>query len=124
MVKVKLSSTAMKPAAVRRTVSAWPGVTEDVKWDNDLVFSVAGKMFCAMEAGSGRGLSFKVEESRFLELTDRPGIVPAPYLARAHWISLEDPVALPEAEARALIRRSYELVRARLSRKLQREYAD
>lgn len=114
----------MKPAAIRRFVSAWPGVAEDVKWDNDLVFSVAGKMFCAMEAGSGRGLAFKVEEARFLELTDRPGIVPAPYLARAHWISLAEPGALSEAEIRALIRRSYELVRARLTRKLQRDYAD
>lgn len=114
----------MKPAAVRRLVSAWPGVTEDMKWDNDLVFSVAGKMFCAMELRSGQGLSFKVEESRFLELTDRAGVVPAPYLARAHWVSLADPAALPEAEVRALIRRSYELVRAKLSRKLQREYAD
>ncbi len=114
----------MKPAAVRRFVSAWPGVGEDVKWDNDLVFSVAGKMFCAMEARSGRGLAFKVEQSRFLELTDRPGIVPAPYLARAHWISLSEPSALSEAETKALIRRSYELVRAKLSRKLQRELAD
>lgn len=114
----------MKPAAIRRFVSAWPGVSEDVKWDNDLVFSVGGKMFCAMEAGSGRGLAFKVEESRFLELTDRPGIVPAPYLARAHWISLAEADALAEAETKALIRRSYELVRAKLTRKLQREFAD
>ena len=114
----------MKPAAIRRFVSAWPGVSEDVKWDNDLVFSVGGKMFCAMEAGSGRGLAFKVEESRVLELTDRPGIVPAPYLARAHWISLAEADALAEAETKALIRRSYELVRAKLTRKLQREFAD
>lgn len=114
----------MKPAAIRRLIRAWPGVSEDVKWGNDLVFSVGGKMFCAMEAGSGRGLSFKVEESRFLELTDRAGVVPAPYLARAHWISLAEPAALAQAETEALIRRSYELVRSRLTRKLQREFAD
>lgn len=115
---------AMKPAAVRRLVSAWPGVGEDVKWGNDLVFSVAGKMFCAMDAKNARGLSFKVEPSRFLELTDRPGFVPAPYLARAHWVSLDDPAAVPADEVRALIRRSYELVRGKLSQKLQRELAD
>lgn len=94
----------MKPAAVRRCVSAWPGVGEDVKWDNNRVFSVVGKMFCAMEDRGGLGLTFKIEESRFLELTDRPGIVPAPYLARAHWIGLTDPSALSEAETKALIR--------------------
>lgn len=114
----------MKIAALRRLVSAWPGVTEDVKWGNDLVFSVAGKMFCAMEAKTAQGLSFKVDATRFLELTDRPGLVPAPYLARAHWISLDDPAALSADEIQALVRRSYELVRGKLSQKLQRELAD
>jgi len=114
----------MKTAALRRLVSAWPGVSEDVKWGNDLVFSVGGKMFCAMDAESGQGLSFKVEQSRFLELTDRPGIIPAPYLARAHWISLADPGALSKDETQALVRGSYQLVRGKLSQKLQREFAD
>jgi predicted DNA-binding protein (MmcQ/YjbR family) len=91
----------MKTAALRRLVSAWPGVGEDVKWGNDLVFSVGGKMFCAMDAESGQGLSFKVEQSRFLELTARPGIIPAPYLARAQWISLADPGALSKDETQA-----------------------
>lgn len=114
----------MEIAAVRRLVSPWPGVGEDIKWGGILVFSVGGRMFCAMHADDARGLAFKVESSRFLEFTDRPGIVPAPYLARWHWVSLADADALPEAETGALIRRSYELVRARLSRKLQREFAD
>ncbi len=114
----------MRIAAIRRLVSVWPGVGEDVKWTDVLVFSVGGRMFCAMRAADARGLAFKVESSRFLEFTDRPGIVPAPYLARWHWVSLVDADALPEDETRALIRRSYEIVRARLSRKLQREFAD
>jgi len=114
----------MKIPVIRKLVSAWPGVTEDVKWGHDLVFSVGGKMFCAMEVTGRGGLGFKVEPERFLELTDRPGIVPAPYLARAHWVSLADAKAVPDAELRALLRRSYELVRARLSKKLQRELAD
>lgn len=114
----------MKTAAVRRLVSTWPGVGEEMKWTDILVFSVGGRMFCAMHAADARGLAFKVESSRFLEFTDRPGIVPAPFMARWHWISLTHPDALPEAETRALIRHSYELVRGRLSRKLQRELAD
>ncbi len=115
----------MKTAAVRRLVSAWPGVAEEVKWTKILVFSVAGKMFCAMHDGAdARDLAFKVETARFLEFTDCPGIVPAPFLARWHWISLTDAQALPDAEIKALIRRSYELVRGKLSRKLQRELAD
>jgi predicted DNA-binding protein (MmcQ/YjbR family) len=116
----------MTPDRLRRLCYDWPGVTEDIKWGNDLVFSVAGKMFCVLDAmsaeagGSGR-LSFKVEDARFLEFTDRPGIIPAPYMARAHWISLTSPKAMQATETKALIRRSYELVFARLPKAKQRE---
>jgi predicted DNA-binding protein (MmcQ/YjbR family) len=116
----------MNESALRALVLAWPGTAASIKWGNDLVFTVAEKMFCAL-SDDGRGrlrLSFKVESERFLEFTDRPGISPAPYLARAHWISLDDPGALGEAELRRLLRRAYELVRARLTRRLQRELAD
>ena len=116
----------MNESELRRLLLGWPGVTASIKWGNDLVFSVADKMFCACcptEAGLG-GLSFKVEDERFLELTDRPGIQPAPYLARAHWIRIDDPAPMPDDELRGLLRRSYELVRARLSKKLQRELGE
>lgn len=108
---------------LRAWVTGWPGVTEDIKWDHDLVFSVGARMFCATEASGSGGLGFKVEAERFLELTDRPGIAPAKYLARAHWIDV-DPGALPADELRALVRRSYELVRTKLSKTQQRQFAD
>jgi predicted DNA-binding protein (MmcQ/YjbR family) len=99
-----------------------PGATEDIKWETNLVFSVGEKMFAVTGAdGSERGISFKVDDERFLELTDRPGIIPAPYLARAKWIYIEDPKALGDAEAQALLQRSYELVFAKLTKKLQRD---
>lgn len=109
----------MKPDALRKLVRDWPGVTEDVKWGTDLVFSVGGKMFCVTDTGGSGRLSFKVEDARFLELTDRPGIVPAPYLARAHWVSLPDPGVLSSAELKRLLRHSYELVRAKLPKAAQ-----
>jgi hypothetical protein len=58
----------------------WPGVTRDIKWGGDLVFSVGGKMFVVtpLDGAEGGRLSFKVEDERFLELTDQPGIIPAP----------------------------------------------
>jgi len=100
---------------------SFPGVTEDTKWDNDLVFSIGGKMFAVTNLGEATGMSFKVEDDRFLELTDRPGIIPAPYLARAKWVYVEDANALNDEEAAQLLRRSYELVFAKLTKKLQRE---
>ena len=107
-------------------VGGWPGVESSIKWENDLVFTVAGKMFCVTcVQGQGDGsLSFKVEDERFLELTGRPGFIPAPYVARAHWVQMADPSAIPAPELKALRRRSYELVRAKLPKKTQRELAD
>ena len=30
---------------LRNVCSAWPGVSESIKWEDELVFSVADKMF-------------------------------------------------------------------------------
>ncbi len=100
----------------------WPGVSHEIKWQDDLAFMVAGKMFllyCFQGKNQGQ-LSFKVEDGRLLEFTDRPHIIPAPYLARAHWISLLPGCTMDAQEKQALIRRSYELVRARLTKAAQR----
>jgi predicted DNA-binding protein (MmcQ/YjbR family) len=103
---------------------SFAGCTEDIKWGADLVFSVGEKMFAVTgNATPAEGMSFKVEDDRFLELTDRPGIIPAPYLARAKWVHVSREADLSDQEAAALLRRSYELVLAKLTKKLQREIA-
>jgi predicted DNA-binding protein (MmcQ/YjbR family) len=100
---------------------AWPGVASGIKWEDDLVFTVAAKMFAVLcLRGPDRDrLSFKVEAERFLELTDQPGIVPAHYMARAFWITLIEPERFARDRVEAFVRRSYELVRAGLSKKQQ-----
>jgi predicted DNA-binding protein (MmcQ/YjbR family) len=104
---------------------ALPGATEDIKWGADLVFSVGEKMFAVTGNGAdAEGISFKVDDERFLELTDRPGIIPAPYLARAKWVRIDDLKAVNDAEAAALLKRSYELIFAKLTKKLQREIGE
>jgi predicted DNA-binding protein (MmcQ/YjbR family) len=115
----------MNEQDLRGLLLDWAGTEASVKWGNDLVFSVAGRMFCVLGLGSGEHgrLSFKVEAERFLEFTDRPGIRPAPYMARAHWITLDVPDAIGEPELRPLLRRAYELVRARLPKYVQRGLA-
>lgn len=104
---------------------AWPGVTRDIKWGADLVFSVGGKMFvvtAADQTSLGR-FSVKVGSERFLELTDQPGIIPSPYLARAHWVAVVEPARFTTAELESFIRQSYRLVRAGLTKKLQASLA-
>lgn len=101
---------------------SFPGVTEEIKWDHVLVYCVGGKMFAATDNDEeARRLSLKVEDDAFLALTDRPGFVPAPYLARAKWVMIDDFKAVSDAEAASLLRRAYELIFAKLTKKLQRE---
>jgi len=101
--------------------SGWPGVTRSIKWEVDLVYSVANKMFavyCTLGPERGR-ISFKVDNERFLELTDQPGFMPAPYMARAFWVLLTDYSVLSRAQFEAFLRRSYELVVEKLPKKTQ-----
>lgn len=107
---------------VRAYCLSFPNVTEDVQWENDLLFRIGKKMFAvaALEA-SDHVLSFKCTPEKFAELTERDGIVPAPYVARYHWVALESFDALKEAELKALLRNSYELVLAKLPKKLKEQ---
>ncbi len=101
---------------------SFPGATEDIKWESNLVFSVGAKMFAVTDsAAPPTGISFKVDDERFLELTDRPGIIPAPYLARAKWVYVERASALSDGEAAALLARAHQIIFAKLSKKLQAE---
>lgn len=94
-----------------------PGAREDYKWGGMQVFSVAtSKMFAVMDL-AGRGLSFKVGADLFLGYVDRPGFRPAPYLARAYWVSVAEPQELSEEELTDLLTRSHQLVVARLAKK-------
>lgn len=108
-------------AGIEALCLSLPGCTADIKWGGVRVFSVAEKMFCAfaLDEGPFGRVSFKVDDERFLELTDQPGLIPAPYLARHHWVCLTTADALPAAGLEALIRRSHALVASKLSRKLR-----
>ena len=108
----------MDASWVRDLCLSFPSVTEHMIWGNDLTFKVAGKMFAhAVLEPAPVWLSFKTSPDNFFDLTERPNIIPAPYLARAKWIALETKDALSSAELSALIRESYDLVVAKLPKK-------
>jgi len=62
-------------------------------------------------------LSFKASPENFAELTERPSLIPAPYLARAQWVALENKEALAPEELARLLRDSYEMILGKLPRK-------
>jgi predicted DNA-binding protein (MmcQ/YjbR family) len=98
-----------------------PHTTEGVQWDHDLLFRIGGKIFAvmALDAATPHRLSFKCTPETFDELIERDGILPAPYMARNKWVTLERFDALPDQEIKALVRNSYEMVLARLPKKVQ-----
>jgi len=99
---------------------SFPSATEQVQWGCDLVFKVGGKMFAVtpLEPASV-SLSFKASPENFADLTERPNIIPAPYLARAQWVALQTRDALPPEELTRLLRQSYDLVFAKLPKKMR-----
>jgi predicted DNA-binding protein (MmcQ/YjbR family) len=111
----------MNSAELENLCAAWPGVASGIKWEDDLVFTVAGKMFAVLclRGPDRERISFKVDPERFLELTDQPGIGPAHYMARAFWVTITEPERFSGEQMRAFVRHSYELVRAKLSKKMQ-----
>ena len=97
-----------------------PHTTEHVPWGGDLVYKVGGKMYAASALSPvGNRMSFKCTPGDFAELTERPGIVPAPYSARMHWVALETEDALTRSEVKRLVKLSYDLVFAKLPQKTQ-----
>ena len=105
---------------VRRYCLSLPHATETVQWGSDLVFKIGGKMFAVAALEPGRvWLSFKCTAEGFGELTERPGIIPAPYMARAQWVALDTTDALTPVELKQQLRRAYEIVHAKLPKKQQ-----
>ena len=101
---------------VRTICRAMPGATEDLKWGADLAFSVGGKMFCVVNTEPPHQMSFKCTPDDFAELTEREGLIPAPYLARALWVQQSDLAGevLDRRELQQLLRTSYDLIVAKL----------
>ena len=66
----------------------------------------------------GRGvLSFAAGPERYAELLETDGVLPAPYLARAHWVALRHWSALRSSELEEHLAFAHGLVYDKLPRK-------
>ncbi|RIJ37567.1 MmcQ/YjbR family DNA-binding protein [Pontibacter oryzae] len=100
----------------------FPGVTESIKWEHDLCFCVADKIFLVVGLDQVPvSASFKVSPEDFEALSSRPGFKPAPYLARYKWVALDDVNSLAPQEMEQFAKASYKLVAGKLPRKKQNE---
>jgi predicted DNA-binding protein (MmcQ/YjbR family) len=108
---------------IRKFCLSLPHVTERVQWGNDLLFCIGDKMFAVagLDAKYPTKLSFKCTPEKFAELVELEGIIPAPYVARYHWVALEDLDALSQRELKELLKTAYELVHDKLPLKVRKK---
>jgi predicted DNA-binding protein (MmcQ/YjbR family) len=107
---------------VRACCLALPHATEDVQWEHNLLFRIAGKMFCIanLEPGiSPTKIAFKCTPEKFAELVEVEGIIPAPYMARNHWVAMIEMDALRPPEIKELIQASYQMILEKLPKSKQ-----
>ena len=101
----------MNVKQVQNLCAKFPGAMVKLHEDpsNVLVYSVGGKFFAYFKTSEPERwrFSFRVTPDRFLELTDRPGIKPARYMGRFHWITVVSVQTMPTKYLRELVEWSY-----------------
>jgi predicted DNA-binding protein (MmcQ/YjbR family) len=110
----------MNVEAIREFCLACPKAKENLLWGDDLCFKVGGKIFAIVSLDHPR-LCFKCTPEAFAELIEREDIHPAPYVGRYKWVMLDRLDAVRWNELRDLIRQSYEMVAARVPKKLRKK---
>ncbi|MBX3042452.1 MAG: MmcQ/YjbR family DNA-binding protein [Candidatus Kapabacteria bacterium] len=110
---------------ISRYCLSLPLVTEDVKWDNVLCYSVAGKLFFVVSLDEVPcGASFKVPDDVFEELSENPNFIQAPYFAKNKWIKILDIGNLKISDKEEFILQAYNLIKQKLTKKLQKDIDD
>jgi predicted DNA-binding protein (MmcQ/YjbR family) len=111
---------------VREFCLGLPHVTEAVGWGHHLVFwvgdkAIGGKMFALIhldDAGTGV-LWFHCGAERYLELLEIENVIPAPYMAKAHWVTVERWDAMRQREFEAELHNAHTLVYEKLPKKVK-----
>lgn len=110
----------MTAEEIQKKSMSLKAVTQDVKWEHHLCFNIGDKMFLGVDQVPVSA-SVKVSDEDFEVLCQKEGIVPAPYLARHKWVKVDDINSLSSKDWDRLIEQAYGLVKAKLSKKLQKE---
>lgn len=102
-----------------------PGAGER-QWEppfNVLVYSLGKNHFAYFKTSEPERwrFSFKVTPMRFVELTGIPGVKPARYRGRYHWVTIVDVASFPADYLKELVRWSHEYAAGQLPRKQQQE---
>ena len=110
----------MDRARIGKTCLALPAATLDHPFgpDHD-TYKVGGKMFAWVSEDGG--VSFKASDIAYEILTGSGKARPAPYLARARWVTLPDPGTWDDEELAEHLAIAHRIVAAKLTRKARAE---
>ncbi|HEY9101452.1 MmcQ/YjbR family DNA-binding protein [Chitinimonas sp.] len=113
----------MDVEALQQFCARFPGATVKT-WGppgNVLVYSVGGKEFAYFKLSDPERwrFSFRATPERFLELTDVPGVKPARYRGRYHWLTIVTVATFPEDYLQELVAWSYRKALHSLSKRAQ-----
>lgn len=115
----------MKTEALKKLCRSLPGATEKLYEapSNVLCYYVSGRLFAYFKTSEPERWRFsvRVPPARFIELTDQPGIKPARYRGRHHWVTIVQVQAMPESYLRELLQDSYARALSTLSAKKRRD---
>lgn len=107
---------------IQTICKTFPGVTEDIKWEDHLCFNVGGKMFVVTSPDRlPHTASFKTSDEDFEELSVRPGFIPAPYMARHKWVYVDDINRLSYKQWAHYLKQAHALVAAKLPAKTRKQ---
>ncbi|WP_293268226.1 MmcQ/YjbR family DNA-binding protein [Neptunomonas sp.] len=118
----------MNTDQLRNYCQSFKGATEkDSKHpSNILSFSIAEKKFAYFKTSEPEiwRFSIRVTPERFLELTDQPGIKPARYMHRFHWVTIINVQAMDEEYLKQLVLYSYQKAMSSLPKKTQNQWIE
>lgn len=117
----------MNTQQLKRHCLRFPGAVETLYGApaNILVYAVEGKNFAYFKTSEPERwrFSLRVTPDRFLELTDVPGVKPARFRARHHWVTIVDVKQFPADYLTELVAGSYWRAVASLSKTRQKALA-
>lgn len=100
-----------------------PHAVETMQWGDNLVLwvgdrAIGGKMFALIHLDSGVDklvISYSAGSEHYAELIEREGFAPAPYMARIHWIAVENWSVLRDARWQEELKAAHDITFSKLS---------
>lgn len=107
---------------IQTICNSFPGVTNEIRWEDHLCFYVGGKMFLVTAPDHVPvSATIKVSDEDFELLQQREGIIPAPYMARYKWLRLDNIHRFTNTEWEHYLKIAYDLVFSKLPAKSRKE---